>query len=254
MKLIVSIAAVIVLSLLAERASPRWAGLVSGYPTGSAITLFFFGLEQSPDFAAQSAVFNLTGLIAMQIFVYCYFRISETNFRFPAAMSSLASVCTYFPAICILRLVPENRLISLLLTVFSIFIFIRLFRNVKDSIITSRVKLSFSILLIRAIAAASIILLVTGMAQAVGPEWAGLFSAFPTTLFPLILIVHKTYGVEHVQTILKNVPAGLGSLVLYSLTVSFAYPAIGIYWGTIAAFAAATVYLILFAKFLQFVK
>ncbi len=74
-------------------------------------------------------------------------------------------------------------------------------------------------------------------------EWAGLFSAFPITLFPLILIVHISYDKEHVHTIIKNFPVGLGALIIYSLSVYKVYPIWGIYIGTVVSFIMATVYL-----------
>jgi hypothetical protein len=46
-----------------------------------------------------------------------------------------------------------------------------------------------------------------------------------------------------VYAILKNVPKGLISLIIYSITVYIAYPAYGIYTGTALAYAIATLYL-----------
>ena len=74
-------------------------------------------------------------------------------------------------------------------------------------------------------------------------KWAGLFSAFPITLFPLILIVHITYDKEHVHTIIKNFPVGLGALIVYSLSVYKSYPIWGIYLGTAVSLMMSTVYL-----------
>jgi hypothetical protein len=101
-------------------------------------------------------------------------------------------------------------------------------------------------LVLRAALATVIILMITGAAKWVGPRWAGLFSAFPTTLFPLILIVHISYGRPAVNTIIKNFPRGLGSLILYALGVSFVYPRFGVLPGTIVAFTLATAYLVVY--------
>jgi hypothetical protein len=69
------------------------------------------------------------------------------------------------------------------------------------------------------------------------------------TLFPLILIIHITYEKEHVFTIIKNFPLGLGSLIIYSLTVSIVYPIYGVFLGTVISLIAASVYLIMFFFF-----
>src|SRR5690625_1237741 len=63
-KLAISIGIVLGLSLVAERVSTRIAGLLAGYPLGTAIALFFIGLEIAPAFAAESAVFSLAGFTA----------------------------------------------------------------------------------------------------------------------------------------------------------------------------------------------
>ena len=63
-KLGLSVSMVLGLSAIAVRASPRIAGLLSGYPLGTALALFFIGLEISPTFATQSAVHTLAGFTA----------------------------------------------------------------------------------------------------------------------------------------------------------------------------------------------
>jgi len=69
-KIAVTIGVVIMLSLVAERVSTSMAGVLSGYPLGAAIVLFFYGLGVSPEFAAKSAVYAMPGLIGTQSFVY----------------------------------------------------------------------------------------------------------------------------------------------------------------------------------------
>ena len=52
-KLMSSVSIVVLLSWIAERVSPRVSGILSGYPLGAAIALFFYGVEISPEFAAS---------------------------------------------------------------------------------------------------------------------------------------------------------------------------------------------------------
>ncbi len=248
-KLLVAVGVVILLSIVAERASPRVAGLLSGYPTGTAIALFFFGLEQSPQFAADSAVYNMIGLVAMQAFIYLYYKSSERIKKFSMVYSSVISITGYLAIIWLLHLIKPDKFIAVSISVASIFLFLRLFKGIENVKIRNRVKLSHRVLFIRAVFAASIILFITGIAKFVGPAWSGLFSAFPTTLYPLMLIIHFTYGKKRVHTIIKNVPVGLGSLVLYSLTLSIVYPLYGIYLGTAIGFVMATIYMLAYQFF-----
>ena len=243
-KLILAVFSVLGLSLVVDHVSPRVAGVLSGYPIGAAISLFFYGLEIGETFAADSAVYTLAGLVATEFFVYVYYRASVGIDGFPTVLCSLAAVSGYFLFAWLIHFLSLNRFSAVLITVASIFLFARLFRPIENERLQTRVRLTAKILLFRAFFSAALILIVTGAAKLVGERWAGLFSAFPVTLFPLILIVHITYGIRPVHTIIKNFPAGLGSLVIYCLVVSAVYPPLGIYWGTALSFMAATLYLI----------
>jgi hypothetical protein len=85
--------------------------------------------------------------------------------------------------------------------------------------------------------------MVTEAAGAIGPDWAGLLSGFPIVTFPLLIIIHLRHGREAVSTLVKNYPYGLVSLVIYTATVSYAYPVIGLNLGTLVGFFIAIIYL-----------
>ena len=245
-KILVTIGMVLGLSLVAERVSPRVAGVLSGYPLGAAIALFFIGLEIGPQFAADSAVFTLAGLTASLVLRVRLFRRVRPlpgpggragdrgragrlfcGGRGAAGATLLAAGCA----------APAGRVHpGLLLPLPPI-------RNVA---ITRSVRFTPAVMLLRACLAAAIILAITAAARVVGPAWAGVFSAFPTALFPLMLIVHLTYDKAHVHTIIKNFPLGLGSLIVYGCAVALGYPRLGVGWGTAVAFAAATAYLVIY--------
>ena len=245
-KLMISVSIVVFLSWIAEHVSPKVAGLLSGYPLGAAIALFFYGLEVSPEFASKSALYTMIGLVASQAFVYCYYRASVYFKKWNIFCSSMISVAGYFLAIWLLHFIKVNHVLAIVLPIISIFLFSYLFREIDNVKIQKRLTLSYRLLFLRAIFAGSIILIITGVAKWVNPTWAGLFSAFPVTLFPLMLIIHFTYSKTYVHTIVKNFPAGLGSLIAYSLTVSIVYPVCGIYLGTFVSFTMATVYLLIY--------
>ena len=245
-KLVVTVCLVLVLSIIAEYISPKAAGILAGYPLGAAIALFFIGLEIGPEFASNSAVYTMIGLVATQSFIYFYFKSSLIFERWNALISSFFAMIGYFVVIWVLHFVKVNKFLAILIPISSIFLFVYLFREIKNVNIQNKIKLTHKVLLLRAILAAVIIVVITGLAQFVGSTWAGLLSAFPITLFPLILIIHISYDKKHVHTIIKNFPLGLGSLISYSLAVSIVYPTYGIYMGTFIALTAATIYLIIY--------
>ena len=245
-KLFVSVILVLTLSAVAEHISPKAAGLLAGYPAGAVITLFFFGLDISPEFASESAIYTMMGLIATQVFVFCYFKSSLYFKKCSIAVSSVFAIAGYLMVIWLLHYIKLNKFYAALLPIASIFVFIYLFRKIENATIRERVKLTPKILFLRAFLAGFLLLIIIATAKFVGSRWAGLFSAFPSTLFPLILIVHITYDKAHVHTIIKNFPQGLGSLITYLLCVSIVYPVSGIYIGTVISLAAASVYLLVY--------
>lgn len=235
-KLVLAIFVVVGVSVIAEKVSPKAAGILAGLPTGTAITLFFVGLEVGTQFASETAVFNMMGLVAMQAFLYFYYRGTIYFKQHSIPLSFVLALAGYLAVAGILSFLPSDRLLAVILPAASIFLFSWLYAGIKDERIEKQVKLSPGVLLLRAAAAAAIIIGVTEAATAVGSAWTGLLSAFPTTTAPLLLIIHATYGAKPVQSIIKHFPLGLGTIIIYSLVVSFAYPALGVYWGTLAAF------------------
>jgi hypothetical protein len=242
---------VMALSLVAEKVSPRVAGVLAGYPLGLAMALFFYGVESGPMFAAESAVYAMVGLVATLTFVYAYCQISLRLRAANAATASLGALAAYLTVVGGMRFLSVTRLSGVLVPFAAVFLFRFLFRRVPNVTIACNINLTFSVVAIRAASAAAIILLITGVAQMVGTRWAGLFSAFPITFYPLMLIIHLTYGRDAMQTIAKNLPDGLVSVIVYALTVSLVYPRIGVGFGTIVAFAIATAYLGLYGWWAQ---
>ncbi len=243
-KFIITILFVLILSLLAEYVSPKVSGIISGIPTGTALILFFYGLEQGTQFASESSLFNLVGMLSMQVFIYLYFIASTKNSKSNIIISSVIAAIGYLSVIFLLKQFQFNLMYALVIPIISIPLFSFLFKKVEDSRIKNKVKLGPKVLFIRAIVASLVILLVTSTARFVGPKWAGLLSAFPTTLFPLILIIHSTYGKDHVHTIIKNVPKGQWSMVLYIISIFFLYPLLGVYLGTLISYSLVILYLL----------
>lgn len=252
-KVAITILVVSALSIIAERISPRAAGILSGYPLGSAISLFFIGLEQGQEFAGTSAIYNVAGLTGLLSFFLVYYLVSKPMQqhglprRVVIPVSSLIALFGFLAVSSALHALNLPAWACALVGAAGVYGFGVLFRHIPDRGIAQRVRLNPLVLLFRAVLAALVILAITGVAHLVPPSWAGLFSAFPATVFPLLLILHTTYGAEQAYTVIKNLPSGLWSLVLYSLTVSYTYPNFGIYWGTLIGFGVATVYLLGFA-------
>lgn len=247
-KIAAAVGMVLGLSALAERVSPRFAGVFSGFPLGSAISLFFIGYELGPEFAAQAAVFSTLGLTAILSFAYGYYLAARQAEKRSGGLGIAAGLAGglggYFLAVLILEKARVGLWTAALVTTGAILVSDWLFRRVIDAVIATRPRTGLGTTVVRGAFAAAVVLAVTASARWVGPTWAGLFSVFPTTLLPFLVIIHYAYRTEHVNTILKNLPRGLFSLVIYCAAVALLYPRLGVGLGTLAAYALATVYLV----------
>ena len=242
-KLGITMLAVLGLSFVAEKISARLAGLLAGYPIGTAIILHFYGLEYGAQFAADAAIFNLCGLLASQCFAYTYHRVSQ---RTPSLgiVSTLALTGYLLPA-CVVSQLHPTRVTALAIAVLATALFCILFRNHKARPSAAPRTWSLRLVAGRLIFTATLVLAVTEFAEMIGPTWAGLFSAFPVALYPLVFLLHREYGAGTARVILGNFPYGLWSVIAYALTVSLVYPLYGVIWGTLLGFAVATVVLAL---------
>lgn len=247
-KIVTSVATVLGLSLIAERVSPRLAGLLSGYPLGTAIALFFIGIENGDAFAAESAIYTLPGLAAALCLAAAYYGASrKLHGRKAVVAAAAAGILGFLAVSALLSNIPARLTLAVAVPLAAMVLFAYAFRRIENARVLKRTRLGFRVIAFRAALATTVVLAVTGSADLIGPEWAGLLSAFPSSAFPLFLVIHWTYGGPAVHTIIKNYPAGMGSLVVYSLSVALTYQPLGIAWGTLASFGCATLYLIGFS-------
>ncbi|MBZ9540099.1 hypothetical protein KGQ90_14315 [Modicisalibacter tunisiensis] len=247
-KLLVSIGVVLGLSLVAERLSTRVAGLLSGYPLGTAIALFFIGVEIGPGFAAESAVHTLAGFTATLALGGGYLLCGRRDGLPGVLLGTVGGLLAWLAASAVLAAIDFTRVSGTLTTLAAIALFIGLYRGIPERPASGRRAFSWAALAFRAGLAAAIIFLITGLAHVLPAAWAGLLSAFPVTMFPFLVILHLTHGAGPTATVIKHYPAGLGSLLSYALCVSLTYDEWGLAAGTLAGFAAATLWLLVWTR------
>lgn len=243
-KIAVTMTAVVGLSLIAEHVSTRLAGILAGYPHGIAIVLYFIGLEQGIQFAAEASIYATGGLAANVFLAYVYFLICRKPKWINLFLASIGSIVAFLCFALILRQLKINQILAILVAVAMIVLVATLLRRVKNIPVSQKVRIRYVDVLLRAILATMIVLMITEAAYVIGPDWSGLLAGFPVVTFPLLLIIHIQHGKEPIATIVKNYPFGLMSLVVFTVTVSLAFPVFGMNLGTLIGFIVATIYLV----------
>ncbi|WP_447554253.1 hypothetical protein [Vreelandella sp. EE22] len=243
-KVVVSVSMVLGLGMIAVRVSPRVAGLLAGYPLGTALALFFIGLEISPLFAAQSAVHTLAGFTATMALGAGYWLCGKRAGLIGICTGIAGGISAWFAVSVVLAQFDFTRLSGTLVTLGAIVFFSWLFRRIPESLATTRPPFSWKALCLRALMATLIVFAITSLAHWVPSAWAGTLAAFPITMLPFLLILHSSQGPGPTATVIKHYPMGLGSLLCYALCVSYTYESIGLALGTLAGFGVATLWLV----------
>ncbi len=251
-KLAVTMLAVVGLSLVAERLSARLAGVLAGFPHGIAIVLYFIGVEQGVDFAVRAAGFATAGLGANVVLAYAYARLSARLGSGAAAVlgAALGAVAAFLLIATGLRLIAPGPLLSIALTLLAIGSVRWLLRGSGLAAQGKKPRPGLGELLGRAVLAGGIVVLITGIAALVGPDWAGLFAGFPVVTFPLLVILHARHGPGPVGMVVRHYPFGILSLLVFTVSVRWAFGAFGMGLGTLIGLGASLVYLSL-ASLLQ---
>jgi len=245
---------VLTLSFIAEKLSPKLSGILSGLPVGSSITLIFFAIENGVDYVTNVALYNIHGLFAALSFCIGYYISTFYKGKLEVTLSLVTSFIFYLVIALILSYVPPHIVFTPLIVISLMLIATIYFSKKENYKIEKKEKISFSDLVFRSILTITIFLIVSSLPQYVSANLAGIFSAFPTILLPLLLIIHFRHSNLQARTIIKNTPFGLSSVVIYSLVVYFTYGPYGIFWGTIIALIASVSYVAIQSKILKYFK
>ncbi len=248
---------VIGITWIAERVSTRFAGVLLGFPLGAGVSLLFIGLEQGAEFGAKSGQWTMHGLLPTLLWCLSY-QITATRLRrfarpVTVLLSLLLSLCCYLTAtLLVTHYSPTSFLLRLMLTLVSLLVLALIFQHINPATCTIRpLPFSWPLLVGRALLTSLIILAITGSAAQVGSRWSGVFSAFPATILPVVLILHAHYGPEILGSLFRELPMGMLAIIVFSLAVAWSYPLMGVVLGTMSSYAIAGVYLLIYERWLR---
>ncbi len=244
LKIIITVSLILCLAWIAEKASPRIAGILSGYPIGTALVLFFYGIQIGPEFAVAAVPYNLLGHVSALVFVYFYFLGSRDSTVGSTILASIYAIGGYLVSAWLLSGLTPSLLSGIAVSFVSIGCFSLLLRKIPNTTIDRPAHYTLSMVLFRLFFSTVIVLIITGFAQNIGVRWAGLFSAFPTVVYPLLALIHLNFGAKRAHTVLKNFPRGLWTVLAYSITISLTYGRFGVFQGTAIGYLVATIVLL----------
>ena len=190
LKLLVAPALVTAVTLAVRRWGPRVGGWLSGLPTVAGPVLVFFAVEQGPAFASQAAHATLTGLIGTVAFTVVYARTC-VRMRWPACL--LIGWSTFVAVTYVLYWVGPPLVVSLAALCAESVIGRRLLPIAVDPPRQAGGHPRADLIL-RVVATATLVLVLTAIARPLGARLSGLLNAFPILTTIITAFTHAQRG------------------------------------------------------------
>jgi len=232
LKLLLVPAFLAVISFAGRRWGPGVAGWLGGFPSLTGPVLFFLALERGPEFTAHAAVLSLSAVFSAVSFGMAY---AWACMRLPWYGALLCAYAAWTLAVNLLVHLPLTAAWSLGIALLTLFVAPRIFPRAHGQ--WGRQPLPAQELLLRMAAGAAMVLAVTGTAEALGPAWTGLFSAFPVMSTVLAVFSQRANGPGFVVAMLRAMIGGFYAYISYCLCVALLLDR----WGIAATFVTAVV-------------
>ena len=229
-------------SLAGKRRGPSVSGWLASLPVIGGPVVFFLSLEQGRAFAARAARGSILGLISLVGFALVY------SYSAPRASWVAATVAGWLAFLLITFLLDQIRF-TLSLSVAASLSSLALGAYLLPSGATSRGSRPTmrGEILVRMLAAAILLLVLTTIAPLLGPMLSGLLTPFPVVTTILAVFIHRGEGAAAVARFLWGMLIGLFTFAVFFIVVSLtlAHSGTGIAF-TLACLAAAVSHACLF--------
>ncbi len=244
LKIIISALSVLILGVIADRGNSRLAGILTGFPIGTAIVVSFIAVENGPVLASQASLYSLAALSINPIFACAYFVIGTRlsgDFRFKTNLA--LALIVYFVVAAGVATIPWTLPMAILFLLATTSVINLQLRAIPARARSKSVKITPGVILVRMLLASLVVIAVTEMVDLVGPKWAGVFSPFPVTLVPLLVILHSNHGRAAAFELIKGFGISFLSTGIYLACVTKLFPDLGVVYATLVGFGCAGIYL-----------
>jgi hypothetical protein len=214
LKVVIAPVFVGLLSLIALRYGHRTAGWLVALPVNTGTIVFVLTISEGPGFAATVALGALLGIVSISVFTIVYAR-SAVRLPWPvclglACLGFLAStlVLSRFPELVVAELVAAVVAVAVVLR------FVPIGKELEGPPASPRWEIP-----LRMFTAASLVLVITTAAGALGPRLSGLLSPVPVFTITLVIFTHSRHGPAPVFVFLNGLQYGLFSFAAFCAVV-----------------------------------
>lgn len=261
------------ITIIAEKKSPKIAGILMSLPVITFLSLLFIAVSQGVNFSSKAALWNpigaiadlvYMGLFAVGIKIPVYLEQGKQKVAYTYKNDNFSKIkeiifglligfAGYFITIMTLSKFPVNNgWVSLISLWIASVIFYLVFKRLGEIKIEKKPLISSNDIVLRGLFGGAVVAGVVILADSTGFIWGGLFSSFPGTITPVLVLLHLRNGKEMSNSIIKSSPIGLSATGLYSCMVWLLYPLYGIFVGTLASYLAMIGFLFIIKRTLDF--
>ncbi len=230
------------ITTIAERNSPRLAGILMTLPTITFLSLLLIAIEQGVEFASSAAMWNSIGLVADVIFLGMF--ALGTRISHSLALSLFLAFISYFTSIFLLKSLPLangfQALALLWLSCLAAYISFRRLNAKKFK----QVIASWKQILFRGSFGGIVVIGIVLLSDIASATLSGIFSAFPGTITPVLIVLYLSYGREMTDSVIRDSPLGLAGTGLYSFIIWLLYPREDLLSSTLEAFLILIAFLL----------
>jgi MFS family permease len=238
-------------TVLAEKYGSKIGGFIGGLPSTAAVSLFFIGLTQSPESAAQAATVFPLSYAFTGLFLVLYALLWRLGFL-SALLLSLSAWFGLSSFVVVFRL--ENYPLSVGAYILFFVVAVYLLEHRMKLPSTGRETLRFSLVQVlgRAGFGGGVVAFAVFMSMIGGPVAGGVFSAFPAAFVSILVISYKTKGLPFSRAMTKPLlVTGMVTIFLFAAGVKFLYPGIGLWLGTLGSLLVSAVSALLTFLFIR---
>jgi hypothetical protein len=222
LKILLVPALVVSVTLGARRWGPRVGGFLTSFPIVAGPTLFFFAIEQGDAFVRDAARATLVALVAVSASGLVY---AWASLRAPWWASLAASWTSFVVTTLSLNTVAWPVTLALLVAVGAFFLVRALLPPVRGAPVVA--PRSAWDLPLRVLVAVTAVLVLTSLAEWLGPRVSGAFTAFPSALGILLAFTHAQQGPPSVIRFLHGFLPGMWSFAVFCFVLAVAIVPLG---------------------------
>lgn len=234
-KLLLAPLCVVAVSIAGRRWGIAAAGVLGGLPVVAGPILLVLTLVHGRSFGAQAAAGTLLGLAALTLFVITYGRISQ---KAGPALSVTVGWTAFLIGVGILDPLELSPAVELILVGTGFAIGLSLLPPPREPLATAATPPWWD-LPARALASATLVLILTAASGTLGAGLSGLLAPFPIVTSVLAIFTHAHGGPDQVRVLLRNFLVGFYGFAAFCFVLAVSLPSLSVATAFLAALASA---------------